>query len=309
MAKDLTARQRKKLERQMNSIAESILGDPTGRSSSSTRQSLMSARGEAARTQSGMRDAAYGVRRALRGTEDSKEKSDETNEKLIAKLSSFIVGAREPSDTETPSLDWYNAQDIDSDMPYDPESSRPNLSTSEASEERQESTDQNRAAGEGLPAFIFAGSEFRSAIADTEAESYDTMFGNAESVDGKFLGTELTAMPMSAIFDLTKLNGDFHKRNLELGHDTTAVGKYQFVGNTLRDLRDRGILEELGITDDTLFDEKTQDTIAVYLVQRRVKPEYSLAKAREEMGKEWQGFKKLSVERQNAVIKEIRGSL
>jgi hypothetical protein len=309
MAKDLTARQRKKLERQMNSIAESILGDPTGRSSSSTRQSLMSARGEAARTQAGMREASYGVRRALRGSQESEDKADETNEKLIAKLSSFIVGAREPSDTETPSLDWYNAQDIDSDMPYDPESSRPNLSTSEAQDERQESTDQNRAAGEGLPAFIFAGSEFRSAISDTEADSYDTMFGNAESVDGKFLGMELTAMPMSAIFDLTKLNGDFHKRNLELGHDTTAVGKYQFVGNTLRDLRDRGILEELGITNDTIFDEKTQDTIAAYLVQRRVKPEYSLAKAREEMGKEWEGFKKLSVERQNAVIKEIRGSL
>src|SRR5210317_347667 len=309
MAKDLTARQRKKLERQMNSIAESILGDPTGRSSSSTRQNLMSARGEAARTQAGMREASYGVRRALRGSQESEDKADETNEKLIAKLSSFIVGAREPSDTETPSLDWYNAQDIDSDMPYDPESSRPNLSTSEAQDERQESTDQNRAAGEGLPAFIFAGSEFRSAISDTEADSYDTMFGNAESVDGKFLGMELTAMPMSAIFDLTKLNGDFHKRNLELGHDTTAVGKYQFVGNTLRDLRDRGILEELGITNDTIFDEKTQDTIAAYLVQRRVKPEYSLAKAREEMGKEWEGFKKLSVERQNAVIKEIRGSL
>ncbi|QSL99454.1 hypothetical protein CRP9_gp39 [Roseobacter phage CRP-9] len=308
MAKDLTARQRKKLERQMNSIAESILGDPTGRSSSSTRQSLMSARGEAARTQAGMREASYGVRRALRGSQESEDKANETNEKLIAKLSSFIVGAREPSDTETPSLDWYNAQDIDSDTPYDPEASRPNLSTPEAQDEREEATDQNRAAGEGLPAFIFSGSEFRSAIADTEAESYDTMFGNAERVEGKFLGMELTAMPMSAIFDLTKLNGDFHKRNLELGHDTTAVGKYQFVGNTLRDLRDRGVLEELGITDDTIFDEKTQDTIAVYLVQRRVKPEYSLAKAREEMGKEWEGFKKLSVERQNAVIKEIRGS-
>src|SRR6056300_1176434 len=232
MAKDLTARQRKKLERQMNSIAESILGDPTGRSSSSTRQSLMSARGEAARTQAGMREASYGVRRALRGSQESEDKADETNEKLIAKLSSFIVGAREPSDTETPSLDWYNAQDIDSDMPYDPESSRPNLSTSEAQDERQESTDQNRAAGEGLPAFIFAGSEFRSAISDTEADSYDTMFGNAESVDGKFLGMELTAMPMSEIFDLTKLNGDFHKRNLVMWHDTTVVCFFFFKQKT-----------------------------------------------------------------------------
>ena len=62
----------------MNSIAESILGDPTGRSSSSTRQSLMSARGEAARTQAGMREASYGVRRALRGSQESEDKANET---------------------------------------------------------------------------------------------------------------------------------------------------------------------------------------------------------------------------------------
>ena len=70
----------------MNSIAESILGDPTGRSSSSTRQSLMSARGEAARTQAGMREASYGVRRALRGSQESEDKANEQTETLIAKL-------------------------------------------------------------------------------------------------------------------------------------------------------------------------------------------------------------------------------
>lgn len=294
----------------MNSLAEAILGDPTGKSSSSTRESLMSARGQASKTKAAMSDASYGVKRSFDSLrKQSKAEAEEENEKLMARLSSFIVGAREPSDSETPSLDWYNAQDIDSDSPFDPTSSKPNLTNTNAQKERVEATDQNRAAREGLPAFIFAGSEFRSAIADTEAKSYDSMFANAESVDGKFLGMELTAMPMSAIYDLTELNGDFHKRNLELGHDTTAVGKYQFVGNTLRDLRDRGVLEELGITEDTIFNEETQDKIAVYLVQRRVKPEYSLKKAREEMGKEWEGFKKLSEERQNAVIREIRGTL
>ena len=309
MANDLTSKQRKKLERQLNSIAESILGNTISESAASTRRSLMEARGQARKTQASMEEASYGVRRSFNRSDKQEESADEANEKLMARLSSFIVGAREPSDSETPSLDWYNAKDIDSDTPYDSTSSRPNLPSSVAQEERVESTDQNRAAGEGLPSFIIAGSEFRNAIKDTEAKSYDSMFGNAESVDGKFLGMEITAMPMSAIFDLTELNGDFHKRNLELGHDTTAVGKYQFVGNTLRDLRDRGILEELGINENTIFNEETQDKIAVYLVKRRVKPEYSLAKAREEMAKEWEGFGKMSVERQNKVIKEIRGTL
>lgn len=313
MAEELTAKQRKKLERQLNSIAESILGNQFDkadiRSDTSTRRSLVEARTQASRTQSSMESAARGVRRSLSRGDSEESDADEKNEKLMASLSSFIVGAREPSDSETPSLDWYNAQDIDSDAPFDPTSPRPNVTNTNAQEEREEATDQNRAAGEGLPAFIMAGSEFRSAIKDTEAKSYDSMFGNAESVDGKFLGMELTAMPMSAIFDLTSLNGDFHKRNLALGHDTTAVGKYQFVGNTLRDLRDRGVLEDLGITEDTIFNEETQDKIAVYLVKRRVRPEYSLEKAREEMANEWEGFGNMSVERQNKVIQEIRGSL
>ena len=265
----IDTKQRRRLEKRLSSIAEAILGEP---SETSRSKSLVTARSKAASLQRGMDDAAYGVKRMYeKDRKSDAESSEEANEKAIASVANFIAGIREmPEDSETPSLDWYNAQDIDSDTPYDPDASRPNLSTSDAQKERNVSSDQNRAAGEGLPAFIFSGSEFRSAIADTEAESYDTMFGNAERVEGKFLGTELTAMPMSAIFDLTKLNGDFHKRNLELGHDTTAVGKYQFVGNTLRDLRDRGVLEELGITDDTIFDEKTQDTIAVYLVFGRL---------------------------------------
>jgi hypothetical protein len=304
----IDTKQRRRLEKRLSSIAEAILGEPS--QTSRSKDSLVTARSKAASLQRGMDDAAYGVKRMY--AEDRKsdaESSEEANEKAIASVANFIAGIREmPEDSETPSLDWYNAQDIDSDDPYDPDASRPNLSTSDAQKERNVSSDQNRAAGEGLPSFIMQGSAFREAISGTEADSYDSMFGNAERVDGKFLGTELTAMPMSAVFDLVELNGDFHKRNLELGHDTTAVGKYQFVGNTLRDLRDRGILEELGIGDDTIFDEETQDKIAVHLARRRVKPEYSMARAREELVNEWEGFGKLPKKALNEIINEIRGA-
>ena len=229
----IDTKQRKRLEKRLSSIAEAILGEPS--QASRSKDSLVTARSKAASLQRGMDDAAYGVKRMY--DEDRRsdaESSEEANEKAIASVANFIAGVREiPEDSETPSLDWYNSEDIDSDDPYDPDASRPNLSTSEAQKERKVSSDQNRAAEEGLPSFIMQGSAFREAISGTEADSYDSMFGNAERVDGKFLGTELTAMPMSAVFDLVELNGDFHKRNLEQGHDTTAVGKYQFVGNTV----------------------------------------------------------------------------
>lgn len=297
--------ERQRLEKRLNSIAESILSSPS--STSRGKESLVAARNKAFNLSAQMDNTAYGVKRALQKNNSSDDTT--STEKMAANIANFMAAIRKPSeDTETPSLDWYNAQDIDSDYDTEYSSSRPDLSLSEAQQERVVATDQQRAAGEGLPSFIIAGSKFRSAIADTESDSYDTLFGNAERVEGKFKGYKLTAMPLSEVLDLVELNGDFHKRNLELGHDTTAVGKYQFVGNTLRDLRDRGILEELGINDDTVFDEETQDKIAVHLVNRRVKPSYSLKKAREEMGKEWEGFKLLSVERQNEVIKEIRGA-
>ena len=304
----IDTKQRKRLEKRLSSIAEAILGEPS--QASRSKDSLVTARSKAASLQRGMDDAAYGVKRMY--DEDRRsdaESSEEANEKAIASVANFIAGVREiPEDSETPSLDWYNSEDIDSDDPCDPDASRPNLSTSEAQKERKVSSDQNRAAEEGLPSFIMQGSAFREAISGTEADSYDSMFGNAERVDGKFLGTELTAMPMSAVFDLVELNGDFHKRNLEQGHDTTAVGKYQFVGNTLRDLRDRGILEELGIDDDTIFNEEIQDKIAVHLARRRVKPEYSMARARKELINEWEGFGKLPEKALDEIINEIRGA-
>ena len=79
------------------------------------------------------------------------------------------------------------------------------------------------------------------------------------------------------------------------------------VGNTLRDLKDRGILESLGIDDDTLFDENTQDKIAVHLAERRVRSKFSMAEARKEMRDEWQGFDRLSDKELDAIINEVRG--
>ena len=192
--------------------------------------------------------------------------------------------------------DYYKGVDIDTAF-----------DSKESQNKRNKEVDQNRATGENLPSFIIQGSKFRKALSGVEAKNYRTLFGNAEEKKTPFKDVDITTMPMKDIFDLVKKNGKFHKFNLAKGKDTTAIGKYQMVGNTLRDLKDRNILKDLGIDDDTIFNENTQDKIAVHLAERRVRSKFSIAEARKEMRDEWEGFNKLSDKELDAIINEVRG--
>lgn len=158
---------------------------------------------------------------------------------------------------------------------------------------------------EGVPEYVKPGSAFRAALSKHEAESYKTIFGNAQKSGGKFEGVDVTKMTMAEVFDFTEAGGAFNQYNKDThGKNTTAIGKYQMVGATLRDLRDRGTLDKLGITEDTPFNQKTQDTIAAHLAERRVKGK-SRAAARSGLKNEWEGFKKLSKAELDTIIDEI----
>jgi len=246
-----------------------------------------------------------GVRRAQN---DSKEKPKENTDSLNAFANGWMEVIRQAFADEDPLFkeqrasleggvpDYYKGIDINSAF-----------DSKEAQDKRSKEVDQNRATGENLPSFIIQGSKFRKALSGVEAKNYRTLFGNAEEKKTPFKNLDITTMSMKNIFDLVKKNGKFHKFNLAKGKDTTAIGKYQMVGNTLRDLKDRGILESLGIDDDTLFDENTQDKIAVHLAERRVRSKFSMAEARKEMRDEWQGFDRLSDKELDAIINEVRG--
>ena len=239
---------------------------------------------------------------------DSEKKSKENTDSLVAFANGWLEEIRQAFADEDPLFkeqrasleggvpDYYKGIDIDTAF-----------DSKESQDKRNKSVDQNRAAGENLPSFIFQGSKFRKALSGVEAKNYRTLFGNAEEKKTPFKNLDITTMSMKNIFDLVKKNGRFHKFNLAKGKDTTAIGKYQMVGNTLRDLKDRGILESLGIDDDTLFDENTQDKIAVHLAERRVRSKFSMAEARKEMRDEWQGFDRLSDKELDAIINEVRG--
>ena len=238
---------------------------------------------------------------------DSENRSKENTDSLTAFAAGWMEEITQAFADEDPLIkeqrasleggvpDYYKG--IDTDTAFD---------SKESQDKREKSVDQNRAAGENLPSFIFQGSKFRKALSGVEAKNYRTLFGNAEEKKTPFKDVDITTMPMKDIFNLVKKNGKFHKFNLAKGKDTTAIGKYQMVGNTLRDLQDRNILKDLSIDDDTIFNENTQDKIAVHLAERRVRSKFSESDARKEMRDEWEGFKKLSDKELDAVIKEIR---
>ena len=103
--------------------------------------------------------------------------------------------------------------------------------------------------------------------------------------DGKktFFKTDkpVSQMTKRELLKLTEANGDYFNWSKEFmppstqafkeGKASTPAGKYQFIGSTLRGFEgEGGLFEKLGITDDTVFDEKTQDKLFIGYAQQRL---------------------------------------
>lgn len=236
-------------------------------------------------------------------------RSSSVAESLVTKVSDKVFGT---GDTEKPAVD---ADAIDSAVTEAVTSSDSGLMSRPKARPTKDLTDD--AIGLSTAAvseynFMRPKSKFRTALKDKEAESYQTLFGDAQENNTPFKGVDITSMRMADVLDLTKSNGEFHKYNKkEFSKNTTAVGKYQFIGSTLRDLKKRGVFTKLGIDDDTLFDEKTQDKLSAYQAIHRLKDrgDGTISGARKEMRNEWEGFKKISDTELDGIINEISGEI
>jgi hypothetical protein len=91
----------------------------------------------------------------------------------------------------------------------------------------------------------------------------------------------VSQMTKRELLKLTEANGDYFNWSKEFmppstqafkeGKASTPVGKYQFIGSTLRGFEgEGGLFEQLGITDDTVFDEKTQDKLFIGYAKQRL---------------------------------------
>ena len=100
-----------------------------------------------------------------------------------------------------------------------------------------------------------------------------------QAQEGAFAGTNVSEMSVGDIMAFQQKRGpgsyhEYSKNNMptntiayEKGLGSTPVGKYQFVGNTMKYLKKRGVLDELNITDDTIFTEDVQDKLFLRYAQ------------------------------------------
>jgi muramidase (phage lysozyme) len=99
------------------------------------------------------------------------------------------------------------------------------------------------------------------------------LIGNTEGTDkgdgynetlgyGKFTGGDVNLVGMT-LGDIDKLQTEM-LRHPDNSLNSSALGRYQIIRTTLR-----GLKEEMGLTDNMLFDEGLQDRMAMHLLERR----------------------------------------
>jgi muramidase (phage lysozyme) len=79
------------------------------------------------------------------------------------------------------------------------------------------------------------------------------------------------------------------------------MGKYQIVGTTLR-----SAAKQMGLSDDTVFDKKTQDDIFLFLARDAVNRGKTLEAKRTNLRKVWEGFNYINNSTLDKVIAEIQ---
>lgn len=122
-----------------------------------------------------------------------------------------------------------------------------------------------------------------SLIANVESnDNYNAHFGNSRNQTTKF-----TDMTIAEVLEWQKVF-------VEKGSPSSAVGRYQIINTTLS-----GLVRELQLPPDQKFDEKTQDRMAIALLERRgaenyVNDEISKEEFAANLAKEWAALPKVT---------------
>lgn len=129
-----------------------------------------------------------------------------------------------------------------------------------------------------------------------EARGVDTLWANFESGETPFKDYTVSSKTIGELYDFSKPSGEYGRyvfnhpsfQNTaarKRGLTSTPMGKYQIVGTTLR-----SAAAQLGLSEDTVFDEATQDKIFLHLAKQRVARGKTMADKRRELRAEWEGF-------------------
>jgi hypothetical protein len=94
---------------------------------------------------------------------------------------------------------------------------------------------------------------------------YGTLLGWANQPGRQFDHVDLTGMTVDQVIDFANSKGPYaaYSRSV-VGRTATPMGAYQIVGSTLKDMRDKGI-----INGNAIFDKTTQDYLGQAILERQ----------------------------------------
>lgn len=95
------------------------------------------------------------------------------------------------------------------------------------------------------------------AIGEAEGANYNTLFGYAEREGGDFAGTDITKMTIGEVMRL-------QRQMVSANGISSAVGKYQFIQDTLREA-----VAGAGLSLGDIFSPENQDKLALWLLRQR----------------------------------------
>lgn len=129
---------------------------------------------------------------------------------------------------------------------------------------------------------------FEEAINATESGgSYDTLFGHSQRDGGAFAGVKVSEMTIGELINFA--GGEYGKwAKKKLGYTATPMGKYQFVGTTMKK-----VAQDMGLSSDTVFTPEVQDRMFHYQLSRRINSGSTMASKIKNIRSEWEGFKSI----------------
>ena len=133
--------------------------------------------------------------------------------------------------------------------------------------------------------------------------AYNTLFGHAQRKDTPFNGVDITGMTIGELKAFTDPSGKYGQWvKGKVGRVATPMGRYQFVGTTMK-----AVADKMGLGDDVLFTPAVQDAMFHFHVNDILegKPQSEWAGI---LKGTWEGFKGKSDEEVTAAAAEFLGT-
>lgn len=135
---------------------------------------------------------------------------------------------------------------------------------------------------------------FLSLIDKTEgAGNYSTLFGHSQKKGGPFENVDVSRMTIGELKRFSAPTGAYGQwvknelaRNGQKARVATPMGRYQFVGTTMA-----SVARQMGLPDDTVFDERTQDAMFLFHAKQTARNSSSMEGKIASLRGQWEGLK------------------